>query len=271
MNDWQYAQKIKALLQAKAWSHGSTEKVFGSDGVYIFAGAPSDNMIPSAFPFVFISIGPGEHDEDSPGFIVQTLRVSIVVLSEGDPLGEQALIGGPRLNSDLGISNGRGLLEVCEQFLEVCASLTGEDGAPVICSAVGNAEPARLGGGENAPHIVVRNYELKAAVTGAIELVAPWRVVVSGSNPNPTITWRNPDDVPGYVHTKIVRKAGSSAPTSITDGTVVYTGTLETYSESGLAAGTYTWGAFAGYSLVGGSTAQRYSAVEKGQYRTKAV
>lgn len=66
---------------------------------------------------------------------------------------------------------------------------------------------------------------------------------VSGSDGSPSLTWVNPTDLT-YAQTIIVQKIGS-APTSLTDGTQIYTGTGEATIVTGLQQGNeYYFGAF---------------------------
>lgn len=67
---------------------------------------------------------------------------------------------------------------------------------------------------------------------------------IEGTGGSPVLSWKNPIDDELYVATVVVRKVGSK-PTEITDGTEVYRGTGESFTDSGLQSYTeYYYGVY---------------------------
>lgn len=81
--------------------------------------------------------------------------------------------------------------------------------------------------------------------TDTVAPAAPRSVTVAVKGTTATITWANPTDA-DFEGVVVQMKAGTAAPTSVTDGTRVYTGTGTTATAAGLARGvTYSFAVFA--------------------------
>lgn len=142
MNPWQMAQQIRYLLRQHRWQEGAGDPVFG-DSVFVYAGqTPDGEAIPPGFPFALVGLDSKTHDEDTPELLSQDFSIIVAVEVAGDPLGEYALIGGAR--PDAASSSGAGVAEVVEEVHRAVASLTGADGARILCSATGSSAASAM-------------------------------------------------------------------------------------------------------------------------------
>lgn len=265
MNPAQMLRQIRKVLQEAVWPDGSASVVVGR-GVYATAGFDPED-VPPRFPFVMLSLGSPTPDKDDPSLIDQEFIIEPVVGVEGDEFGENALIGGPRANA--GKSAGRGLAEIESPLLGAVTLLLGADGTPIVLRYSGAPQVSAL---PDDRHILHRAHVVRCLCTVAPEY-EPIRnlVVAQGAAGHATATWKNPSARFDYRRTILVRKAGATAPASVTDGTQVYLGTLETFDDA-CGAGTFSWQAFAAYTFTGEASDQNYSpAGEVGASRTKAI
>lgn len=259
MNTWQMAQQIQAALQAVTWGVGSDEVVFGTHGVFVFAGSPTEEQIPPDCPWCLVGIEPGENDDDAPDFLLQ--RFNLLYASEvaGDPLGEQAIMGGAA--PDLGKSAGRGVAEVAARVFAAVGDLTGADGAKVLVSASSTGAPAPIGRGR---HLVLGERTLECYCTEALAYAAPQVVRRTGAN----LAWEGSHCAArfDFLRYRVVQKAGTNPSSDPTDGTVVYTGTAAAAVGIVSAGNTYT--VFADYSARGqaGPVVEGSSDPEVGAY-----
>lgn len=258
MNPWQMAQQIKHLLEQAAWSSGTEGLVFGAQGsVVVWAGAPTE-QVPPGFPFALVGIDAGAMDPDEPSLISQGFSITIGQVVAGDRLGEFALIGGAA--PDLGSSAGRGVLELAERVSDAIQSLTGADGAQILVSGISTAPPSPLGTGDRR-HLAIAELTLTGVCTSQEHYTAPQQIAHNGT----VWSWVGTQCSSRYdfVTYRLVRKAGTSAPTSPSDGTVVYTGTTASFTGAATAGNTYA--AFADYGSRGTTAAS--SEPERGSYR----
>lgn len=261
----QMLRQLKATVGAAVWPDGSGSVVVGR-GVYATAGIDAEDL-PARFPFVMLSLGTPRPDPHDPTLIDQEFIMDPVVLVEGDEFGEAALIGGSR--AAVGKSAGRGLSEIESPLLLSVALVLGADGFPI---------QLRYSGAPAVAMLEDRMILHRPHVLGGMCTVGPeWEpvrnlVATQGAAGHATLTWKNPSQHYSYRRTILVRKAGATPPASVTDGTQVYLGTLETFDDA-CGAGTFSWQAFAAYSFIRAAASdENYSpAGEVGASRTKAI
>ncbi len=245
MNPWQMAQQIKHKLKAVVWPlapSGTTEVVFGDQGVTVFAGTPTEEQIPPGFPWCLVGIGTGTADEDSPDLLEQQFALITGVDVAGDPMGEHSIIGGAV--ADLGKSVGRGIAEVAARVRAAVENLTGADGARIMLSTTSIDTPSALGRGR---HLTIDEHTMTAICTSDLQYSAP-QVVRHDLGEAEVWNWEGAhcSNRFDFVQYRLVRKAGITASTDPTDGTVIYTGTAATTTQTATSGFTYT--VFADYS-----------------------
>ncbi len=257
----QTALQLRHLARNAAWVEGSAELVLGSS-VYVTAGFMPEDM-PRRFPFGLINIATGNPDAEDPNLIEQEFILVLVALVKGDALGENAIVGGPR-TAGQGSSKGRGVAELEEVVLANVGKLTGADGAPIIVSHGTTVGTQHVG---EDVHLVQRQFVLRALCTRQKSYPAPQRLVATtpgGGVVN--LAWSKPSRF-DFQTVTVVRKAGSSAPTDETDGTVIQDTDAESASDTP-GASPVSYGVFAKYSYTGDTTNDlNYSDAETGTTR----
>lgn len=231
MNPNQMAQQIKHELQQVTWDGGSV--VFGDRQVFVTAGVLNDTQIPPRFPAAFVQIGTGAPDVDHPEIIEQSFEVIAAVSVHGDPMGEQAVIGGPVTSTSK--SAGRGAAEVAERVRIAVEDLVGADGAHIIISDTSIEGPSLLANGK---HLVLVGMTLTAWCTSRPFFAAPQQLRVNGS----TWTWDGSLCSPRYdfIQYRLGYKAGGTPPATPADADgFAYTGTAETASHAPVGGRSY--------------------------------
>ena len=259
MNPWQLAQQIKHELAQVTWPGGSGDVVFGPRGVFVYAGAPpTEEQHPPAFPFALVTINSGSPDPDDPDIIEQTFSIVTVVEVAGDPLGENAVIGGAR--ADYGKSAGAGVAEVAERVRSAVQKLTAYDGAAVVVSGSGTGAPQTLGKGR---HLALEEFQVAALCTSAPRYTAPQELKRSGD----VWSWRGEWCAPRF---DFVQFRLGYAPTSELVATpeeldtIIYTGSNFEWSSAKIAGRAYQ--IFADYNGHGGASAAVSSEPVLGSY-----
>lgn len=259
MNPWQFAQQIKFILERATWDGSGGQLMFGGTGsVAVFAGMPTSEQVPIAYPWALVGIDSGTFDPDHPDVLTQNFTLTIGALVAGDRMGEHAIIGGPA--STLQKSGNRGVAEVSARARSYVQALTGADGCRVQLSGVTTSPPTAVDG---ARHLAMEQTTLSAVCTAQPFYDHPQRLRYSGGQ------WKWAGDHCAarfdFLQFRLVRKAGTSAPASPSDGTTIYTGTAQGWTGASTAGNAYA--VFADYNARGGATVEASSATVVGSSR----
>jgi len=133
--------------------------------------------------------------------------------------------------------------------------LTGESGVAIGFVGYG-ANQVRRGAGDN--WIAIQEYQFRT-YCGTAKFYHPPRYLSADEKTGQIdLSWANPPDRWDRYRVRLMRKTGSTAPTSLTDGTEVTLGAnLPTsFSDTGLSADTYSYSLFASYSEFDATTQQ---------------
>lgn len=256
MNPWQVAKQLRSLLQAAVWPDGTGDVAFGK--VLVSAGIDRGAAAGLRFPFARIWPLNMEVDQDEENLVRQIFRVELTVCNAGDPWGESALIGSAR-GGGQGSSSGRGLMEVEEVFFDALTLLNETDGVSIRLDARSAAEAANS---EEHGYVASLAYDLEAWCSADRSYPPASRVAAEDQTGQiARLTWTLPADRYDRVSVVVRRASGSTAPSSVTDGTsVTVSGEAATVDDDVSSPGTYSWAVFVGYDELGTGTADRYSA-----------
>lgn len=257
MNTWQTLKQLRYLLRARNWTGSSTD-VFGS--VHVSVGPTEDAFRNLQYPLALIrplaaTVDP-EHDEESD-LIVQQVAVRLAV-AVPDGIGEAALLGANRTAGSTS-SKGRGLLEVEEELFAAIEFLDQLSGISNQCRAR-SAVDAQV---TEAEYVVFRDYVFDLYVT-ADRYYHP-ATQFAGSDAgggSASLSWTLPPDRYDRLRMILRRATGSTAPTSVTDGTgVSLSADLATSKTDTPGVGTWSYALFVAYDETHStlSTEERYS------------
>ena len=255
MNDWQMMRQAKWLLEAAVWPDAAV--VFPSGSVVPSAAIPEDQIPSLRLPACILQSDGAQADPEFgelPNYVTLEFGAYILQANEGDQYGEGALTGRNRGTG----SAGRGLLEVASLARETLVQLGPESGLPTILRS------------QSAPSAVahptlqyVAAIALKFQAVGTLEKTwqTPFAFVATGGAGQVAMTW---DAMPRFDRLRFVlrRAAGATPPATKTDGTgVTLASNLATsVTDTGLAAGTYSYSLFMEYDDTGAGSVTGTSA-----------
>ena len=233
MNGAQLAQQIKHELERVVWNVPGGTPVFGVDAVRVTSGEPTQEQMPSAFPFALVVLGGGTGDPWDSNLVQQSVTVIVATAVAGDPMGEHAVIGGS--TDDLTRSYARGSAECAERARFAVRDLNGADGCQLLVGGIDVSTPKNL----NGLQVVSEEFTVLGICTSDAHYTAPAEIKLAGS----IWTWVGVDMCRGrfdFVEYDLVYKTGSTPPANPADGTSVGTvNNAETITVGALAGKVY--------------------------------
>lgn len=259
MNTWQVARQLRYLLQQAKWEDGSTS-VFAASSVLISAAPTADIFQDRRLPLAVIVPATGQDDPDAdadyPEIVRREFRVTVVTAVQGDVVGEAAMLGANR--SSVNDSAGRGLLEICEKVRTALLRADDDDGVRLNVFA---ASAAAGRPGTEMGYVAARELIFTATTTSSRYYRAALSITAVGGEEQVALTFGLPATRFDTYQLVLRRASGSTAPSSVTDGTGVTLGSnLPTsFTDTSLAGGTYSYALFMAYDEYGDGTNLRYS------------
>lgn len=247
----QQAMQLRKVIREAAWPRGSQEVVVGRTA-YLSPAVDSEDL-PDREALALLGVGTSTPDQEDPRLVTQTYPLLLAKVIESDPIRESSLVGAGR-SKGVGSSAGKSVIEIERPILKAVRSLTGADGIPILVSLAGSAEVAPLSAEEE---VVGRQFTLSAVGTSDPEWQPAQDFTAVGTAPV-VLSWRRHAGRYDYREVVLVRKAGSSGPVDVTDGTEVLRDDAATYSDTP-GAGTWSYGIFVRYSEREGSDDTVYS------------
>jgi hypothetical protein len=196
--------------------------------------------------------------------IQRTIHLTLIQSIAGDAgIGENAVMGANRVSGNTH-SVGRGLLELEEEVNEAIKHLDPDNGIFIQNKTAGIASVSQVDAGGQSLYVQQMDWTFDLFTNTQRSYPEPICMVSGAAPPGYTyFTWLLPPSRYDLLNLVLRRNAGSSAPTSPTDGTgVTLTSALALSAQDGPGlSGQYTYALFAGYdeSSLTPTTADRYS------------
>jgi hypothetical protein len=270
VNIWQVAKQVRYLLRARRWEgNGAYEQVFNEESVIVSSNPPMDALKIVTPPMAIIRIMGGSLDpqyRQNPRMVQRSIGITLATWGPHDPHNTAPIIGGARRNTATfgqESSEGRGLTEIEEEVYEVLALAGQTQGVKIqIAGATEQITEAH----PQVGWISSEELEFDVWCNSARRYHPVEEFRASEAGGTVTLNWSLPPDRFDLFRIVIVRKAGSSPSSDVTDGTTILTSTipysgLATSTTNAPGAGTWTYTAFVAYDETADTpaSAQRYA------------
>lgn len=248
MNIWQVVNQTVYRLQQQKWGATSTP-VFHPMSVKPVASDSDADALDAGLilPIALVIPESGQSDPqhgEEPDYKVRQLTVAVIARNQNDYLGVGAFMGAVR--EGVSDSRGRGVLELEEEVFNALKKLVVVDGVTISFKGLGEGG-TRKDSDDNS--YAFQEYQFEVSCTSSLYYPPGRKFRAQPKTGEISLTWQNAPTRYDLYRARIVRKQGSSAPTSVTDGTELTLGSnLPTsFADSGLSADTYSYALFMSY------------------------
>jgi len=198
---------------------------------------------PVALVYPVNSSADPQHGEQ-PQLIQATINITVVTTVPGDAVGEKTIIGGNVPDNTK--SEGKGILEIEEEVFNTIGSLQVDNGITISFQTANMRQPTY---DPNFGYIAFRDLSFKCWCTVIRQYHPVSYLTATGGSGQVALEWGLPPDRFDRYRVVLRRASGGTAPATISDGTgVTLSANLATsVTDTGLAAGTYSYSIFATY------------------------
>jgi hypothetical protein len=198
---------------------------------------------PVALVYPVNSTADPQHGEQ-PNLVQVTLNVTVITTVPGDAVGEKTIIGGNI--PDDAKSEGKGVLEIEEEVFSAIGSLQADNGITISLRTASMRQPTY---DPNFGYVAFRDLVFQCWCATTRQYYPVNYLTATGGSGQVALEWGLPPDRFDRYRVVLRRASGGTAPATISDGTgVTLSGNLATsVTDTGLAAGTYSYSIFATY------------------------
>lgn len=223
MTDWQILKQFQKIVRSLVWAGGN--RYFASSNVFVTALILENflQLVRTSYPLCTIRLIGSSVDPLYPEIAQSQVKVTVCQSVQGDTQGEYALMGASPQEAS---SKNRGVLLFEAGLLLSLGKITESGGVKFISKSKSYGDLQFVSESEN---VSFREYDFEAESTSVKTYQEPLRFRVTGGSGAVSGSWTNPSQ---FGFSNIVLKRGV---TTVKDDTSV------SFSDTGLAAGSYTY------------------------------
>lgn len=249
----QIARVLQDKLRQRKWKgNPANAPLFHSLSVIVTVTPEREAIQDAVQPVCLVVPEEGQADPEGGGeqsdYFRGTIRLVLFTMVEGDALGERALLGANR-DSDGPI--GHGILELVPEVLAVTKRLLPDDGVILSLHSQGAARGQAVHTDQGLWYLVAQENTFTVTYTAEEYYPPARRMAATVAGPVVSLSWLLPPDRFDTYRPILVRKAGSTPPTSVTDGTPTTLADGASATTDSPGSGTWSYAIFIAYDPNG--------------------